>query len=153
MDKALKTLTALVQQYPQSAYAPEAQFMIGDLGEQKGKWLKASQGYQKLIRNYPQSERVNETFDRLFKIGNLFLTEKTKKIMGMPVIPLVSKSIQIFEFIIENSPYGPNGEAAQFQLGLANKQAGKMNEAVTFFRLLTICASDPLVKSPSARPI
>src|SRR3989338_7699683 len=132
--RAISNLTVLLRQYPDSAYAPEAQMLLGTILEDKGNLVGASKKYQELIKKYPQSERIDEAVEHLFKIANLFLTGQKQKLMGVSILPVNSKAVEIFEFIIQNSPYGPYGEKAQFQLGLAYRKDGKYGDAVSAFQ-------------------
>lgn len=59
-DEAIARYEALLRQYPQSRYSPQAQFMIGYICDQAGQFDKARVAYQKVIETYPQSDLVDD---------------------------------------------------------------------------------------------
>ncbi|MBI4395386.1 MAG: outer membrane protein assembly factor BamD [Candidatus Omnitrophica bacterium] len=136
VEEAVQTLRRVVHQYPQSAYAPEAQFLVATFFEERDKPLRASREFQKLIHEFPRSERIDQAVEHLFEIGNQFLAGEKEKVMGVAIIPVLSKAADIFRFIIEHSPYGPYGDRAQLALGIAFRRMGNFEEAVKTFETL-----------------
>lgn len=135
-EKLVRALQDLVEQYPRSAYAPEAQFMLAVMYEDNGDYGKAAGAFQKLIRDFPRSEKIDVAMERLFRIGNFYLTGQKEKILGLAVLPVLPKAVEIFQFIAETAPYGPYGDHAQLRLGMAYQKMGKLNEAVQAFEHL-----------------
>ncbi|MBI4367788.1 MAG: outer membrane protein assembly factor BamD [Candidatus Omnitrophica bacterium] len=133
-EEGIKELKRLVQQYPDSAYAPEAQYLIAISYEKQEKPIQAAQEFQKLIRDFPRTQRVDQATEHLFTIGNLFLTGQKQKLLGVSIIPVLSKAADIFKFIIEQAPYGPYGDQAQLRLGIAYRKMGNYDEAVQAFQ-------------------
>ncbi len=134
--EATRELKNLVRQYPQSVYAPEAQFLIARLFEDKGSPIRAAAEFQKLIREFPRSERIDEAMEHLFKIGNLFLSGEKQRVMGVAIIPVRSKAVDVFRFIVEEAPYGSYGDQAQLRLGMAYRKIGNFEEAIKAFETL-----------------
>ncbi|MBI4373055.1 MAG: outer membrane protein assembly factor BamD, partial [Candidatus Omnitrophica bacterium] len=144
--EVIREFEKVVRYFPQSAYAPEAQFLIAALFEQQDKPLRAAREYQKLIREFPRSERLDAAVANLFKIGNRFLGGEKQKIMGVSIIPVLPKAVDIFRFIIDEAPYGPYGDQAQLALGTAYRKMGNFEEAVKAFEaLIENYPSSPLV--------
>lgn len=136
IDKAIRTFQSLVRTHSTSAYAPEAQYLIAVLFQQKGKLGRAVKEYQKLVKDFPQSGRVDEVVGDLFELGESFLTGKAKTFMGIPISPSVSKSIGIFQFIVDQAPYSAYGDQAQFNLGTAQQKKQNWPEAIKAFETL-----------------
>ena len=59
-DEAAEQLENLLKQYPGARIAPEAQYRLGTLYEEKKDFLKAFGAYKVLVESYPQSERFSE---------------------------------------------------------------------------------------------
>ncbi|OGX06538.1 MAG: hypothetical protein A3G87_03590 [Omnitrophica bacterium RIFCSPLOWO2_12_FULL_50_11] len=135
-DKFMRALEDLVEHYPRSAYAPEAQYMLAVLYEDKGDYDKAAGAFKKLIRDLPRSERIDRAMEHLFKIGNLYLTGRKQKLLGVAMIAVLPKAVEIFQFIMEAAPYGPYGDQAQMRLGIVYQRMGKLQEAVEAFERL-----------------
>ncbi|MBI4549610.1 MAG: outer membrane protein assembly factor BamD [Candidatus Omnitrophica bacterium] len=149
-DKALDELKNLAKKYPTSRMAPEAYFKMGQIHEENHDFLKAFRSFQKIIDNYPNSTRANEVIERQYRIGNVFLSGKKTKFMGMPVMPALPKAIEVFEQVVKNAPFGEYGDKALFQLGIAYKRSGNLPKAVeTFERFVDNYPDSPL--APDAK--
>ena len=133
-DEALEQFKDLLKRYPGSPHAPEAQYRMGLVYEERGDYFKAEQAYTTLITKYAQSERFEEVLERQFKIGNLFLSGRKAKLMGMEILPSLPKAIDVFESIVENAPYSQYGDESQFRLGVAYKRSGKFPQAMEAFQ-------------------
>jgi outer membrane protein assembly factor BamD len=149
-EKALKELKNLAKKYPTSRMAPEAYFKIGQIYEENHDLFKAFRSFQKIIDNYPNSARANEVIERQYRIGNVFLSGKKTKLMGLPVVPALPKAIEVFEQVVKNAPFGEYGDKALFQLGIAYKRSGNFPKAVeTFERFVENYPDSPL--APDAK--
>lgn len=133
-DKAAEELETLVKTFPTSRAAPEAQYRLGTIYEEKGDYYKALKAYQKMIEVYPQNDRFEEVIEREFKLGNLFLSGKKGKIFGVEIRPAFPIAMQAFEHILKHAPYGTFGDQAQFNLALAQKKAGQFDSAMQSFQ-------------------
>ena len=132
----IRMLQQVVRNHTQSAYAPEAQFLIASIFEEQEKPLRAAAEFKKVVREFPRSPRIEEAMDHLFKIGDFFLTGEKQKIIGMAIIPVYSKAVDIFKFIVEQAPYGSYGDQSQLKLGVAYRKMANFSEAVNAFQTL-----------------
>ena len=145
-DKAIQEFRRLVRQFPQSAYAAQAQYIIASYFEEKGKSIRAAQEYEKLIRDFPRSEQIDDAVEHLFKLGDLFLKGEKEKVLGVSIIPVLSKAAEVFRFIVEQAPYGAYGDQSQLRLGTAYRKMGNFEEAVKAFEtLIANYPNSPLV--------
>ncbi len=122
----------LIKQFPSSVLAAESLFFLGQIQEENANFFKAFKNYQKIIEDYPQSERVDEVVEKQFNIGMLYVGGKKEKFLGMRVVPSITKAIEVFSKIVETSPYSAYGDQAQYRLAQAyreNKEIGKAGEA------------------------
>jgi len=136
IDEALKQLENLIKKYPAARIASEAQYRRATIYEEKGDFWKAYHVYKDLVESYPHSDRIEEVMEREFRIGNLFLSGKKARWMGLEILPSLPKSVQVFQHIVQTSPYGPYGHEAQFRLGLAYKKSGQFAKAMEAFQYL-----------------
>jgi outer membrane protein assembly factor BamD len=134
--KAISELEKLIENYPNSIYTPSAQFDIGRAYEELEDYYQAFLAYQKTIDKYPYNERVEETIDRQYKIGSLFLDGQKAKIMGMKILPAMDKATEILAQVVANAPYGRNADMAQFKVGEAYKKQELYEEAVLAYQKL-----------------
>lgn len=133
-DKAEEELKSLLKKYRGAKIAAEAQYRLGIIYEEKSDYLKAYETYKVVLESYPQSARAEEVIERQFKIGNLFLSGRKAKLMGLEIVPSLSKACEVFESIIKNAPFSAYGDQAQFRLGLSRKKQGQFDKAVEAFQ-------------------
>ncbi|MSR77907.1 MAG: outer membrane protein assembly factor BamD [Candidatus Omnitrophica bacterium] len=134
LDEAISQMKAVVEKYPNSRVGPDAQYKVGAYYEEKGDFLKAFQAYKTLLSSYPQNRNYDEVVERLFRIGNAFLSGKKARLWGMEILSSLPRAIEVFKFIVDQAPFSTYGDKASFQLGLAYKQAGRFEEAVQTFQ-------------------
>jgi outer membrane assembly lipoprotein YfiO len=133
-DEAGKQFEDIAKKYPQLSVAGESLYRLGTIHEEKGDYLKAFNFYKRVIETYPNSERFTEVVEREFRIGNVFLSGKKAKMMGLEILPALPKAAEVFENIVKNAPFSEYGDKAQFHLGLTYKKMGKYEEAVEAFQ-------------------
>ena len=117
--KAIAEFNKLIENYPRSKEAPEAQFYIGLCLEEQDRLYEAFQAYQKVVEKYPFSERSGEVVEQQFKIGEKLLEGGGKKnTFVRTVIGSEYDVVDVFRTVIKNAPYSPHAAAAQYKIGL-----------------------------------
>ncbi|RJP58898.1 MAG: outer membrane protein assembly factor BamD [Candidatus Auribacter fodinae] len=134
--KAASIYSKFVKDNPLAENAAEAKYKEGLAYEEVGEYYKAYKAYQHIIDNYPLFTNVEELLDRQYRIGNYFLITKSQ----LPVIPLPSmdreKAVEIFEQVVQNSPFSDIGAKAQYRLGYAYVQMKEYNEAIDELKIV-----------------
>lgn len=136
LEEASDQLENLLKKFPGARIAPEAQYRLGTVYEERADYWKAFRAYKTLVESYPQSERFNEVVEREFRIGNLFLSGKKAKLMGLEILPSLPRAAEIFQHIVQQAPYSEYGDRAQFHLGLTYQRWKRFAEAVEAFQTL-----------------
>ncbi|MFH1855856.1 MAG: outer membrane protein assembly factor BamD [Candidatus Omnitrophota bacterium] len=131
--KAADEFSKLVFNYSTSKYAPSALYYGGLCYEANDYYYKAYQSYDRILKEYPTFENIDEIIEREFKIGEAFLGGEKRKAMGMKIFPSSESAIEIFSSIAENAPFSKYGAQAQFKVGVALKKAGKYSLAKESF--------------------
>lgn len=134
--RAISEFEKLIGNYPNSTYAPSAQYYIGRSYEETTDYYAAFLAYQKTIEKYPYNERVDETIERQYKIGSLFLDGQKAKIMGMEILPATDKAVEVLSKVVENAPYARYADVAQFKIGEAYKKEEFFEEALLAYQKL-----------------
>lgn len=131
--EAKREFQRVIQYYPKSVEAAQAQYYLGLCDEAEDNLYEAYLGFQKVIDKYPFSERIQEIIEKEYKIAQAFMTGKTRKALGIN-LPVENPAIEIFRKVIENSAYGPLAASAQYKLGLVLKGLGRFFEAEEEFQ-------------------
>jgi outer membrane protein assembly factor BamD len=113
--------------------APEAGY-YGGLSYQKAElYYKAHIVYNKILTQYPHSKRTSQIIKNEYEIGEIFLSGKKRKVMGIELLPALSTAEEIFKSIVESNPYSKYGDDAQYQLGQVYKKMGNYSKAEKAF--------------------
>ena len=145
-NRAVKEFLRLVQVYPRSELAPEAQFLAGVSYEMTERLGEAFAAYKKLVETYPFSHRFKDAIEREFAIAEQFHSGKRLKLIGPVSLPSLDKAIEVYQHVVEQAPYGEYGALAQFRLGECYRKQHLFDEAShAFQRVADEYPNSPLV--------
>jgi outer membrane protein assembly factor BamD len=143
--RAIKIYKRMVKRYPRSNMAPEATFRAAKLTEQEGDLLKAAAIYRGLMETFPQTPHFQEAIESQFRIGEIYLNGKKKKILGVPVGSTMDEAVEIFAAIVRSAPYGRYTARAQFDIGRAREKEGSADLAIDAYQaVVEKFPNDPL---------
>lgn len=143
--RAIKIYKRMVKRYPRSDKAPEATFRAGKLTELEGNLLKAAPIYRGLMETFPQSSRFQEAIESQFRIGEILLNGKKRKILGVPVGSTLEEAVEIFAAIVRSAPYGRYTARAQFNIGRAREKQASPDLAIDAYQsVVEKFPNDPL---------
>ena len=134
--QARQAYSALVRKWPFSFNAGEAQFKIGWCSEKIGEFAPAFKAYQRCIEKYPASNFFELSLERQYNIANLYLAGEPQRIFGFPFIPSMEKTVEMYQQIIKNAPYGRYAPDSQFKIGLGFEKQKKWAEAVKAYTFI-----------------
>jgi len=133
-DDALKAYKSLLRRWPLSFFAPEAQFRIGKIMEDEGDFQNAFKSFQTMVTKYPSSEYFEQALDEQYRIANLYLAGEPQRIWKIPVGPSMDRTIDMYERIVKNAPYGTYAPQCQFNIGLAREKQRRFSDAVDSYQ-------------------
>jgi len=127
----LRAAHRVLRVWPQSDYAPRAEYLIGRCQEIEGKDEAAFNSYQHIIEKYPKSAQYNEVLWRQYTIAGRFLDGEWFKIWDLiPLYPSMDETAKLYEKIVANGPYGEVAPHAQLNVGAAREKEGNYEDAV-----------------------
>src|SRR5476651_1966906 len=133
-DDALKAYKALLRRWPLSFFAPEAQFRIGKILEDEADFAGSFKSFQTMVTKYPSSEYFEQALAEQYRIANLYLAGEPQRIWKIPVGPSMDRTVEMYERIIKNAPYGTYAPQCQFKIGLAREEQRKFTDAVDAYQ-------------------
>ncbi|MFH1791776.1 MAG: outer membrane protein assembly factor BamD [Candidatus Omnitrophota bacterium] len=134
--RAAEEFIRMVAAYKNSELAPDSQYYAALSFQKAGKYYLAFQNYQKVVKLYPYSKRIDEIIREEYELGEIFYNRSKAKLMGMEIMADVERGIEVFKAIIENVPYSPYADNAQFMIGLSYKKIQQYGDAVGAFQKL-----------------
>ena len=135
-DAALRAYKGLLRRWPLSFFAPEAQYRVGKILEDQANFYDAFQAFQKMVTKYPSSDYFEQALNEQYRIANLYLAGEPQSIWKIPVGPSLERTIEMYNRIIKNAPYGDYAAQCQFNIGLARENQRKYTDAVDAYQLV-----------------
>ncbi len=119
---ALKAARRVLQVWPLSDYAPQAQYLVARCYEATGEAEKAFKEYQKLLEKQPKLPNFEEIQRRQFEIANLYLAGKWFKLWGYIPYRSMSRTAKMYADIVKTGPYSEVAPEAQLDIGTAREK-------------------------------
>jgi len=132
--RAIKSYQRIVRKYPKDTLAPGAAFRTGQLQEQRGTYFRSAEAYRWVVEKYPQSPHFEEAIEGQFRIGEIFLGGKKRRILGVPIKNTLPQAVEVFAAIVRTAPYGKYTARAQFNIGLAREKQGLNDAALAAYQ-------------------
>jgi len=122
----------ILRVWPQSDFAPAAEFILAQCLEAEGKDEMAFNAYQSLIHKYPKSEEFTTALHKQYEIANRFLYgEWTRIAFGYIPFPMaLDDTAKLFEKVVNNGPYSDVAPHAQLHIGATRDKQKNYDEAV-----------------------
>jgi outer membrane protein assembly factor BamD len=133
-DDAMKAYKGLVRRWPLSLFASEAQYRIGKIEEDEADYPNAFKSFQTMVKKYPSSDYFEQALGEQYRIANLYLAGEPQRIWKIPVGPSMDKTVDMYNQIIKNAPYGTYAAQCEFKIGLAREQQRKYTDAITAYQ-------------------
>jgi outer membrane protein assembly factor BamD len=130
---ALKAAKRVVNVWPLSDYAPQAQYLVGRCYEAKARYEKAFQEYQKVLDKQPKIAQYQEIIQRQYEIANRFLAGRWFRLWGVIPYPSKEKTAEMYERIVRNGPYSDIAPQAQLKLGETREKQSNYDLAAKAF--------------------
>ncbi len=135
-SNALRAAARVVQVWPLSDYAPDAQYLIGRCLEEKHRDEAAFKAYQTIIDKFPNSPRYEEVTWRQYAIANRFLGGEWTKLWNVvPFFPSMDTAADMFGSVVTNGPYSDAAPHAQLRIGVAREKQSDFPSAVDAYGL------------------
>jgi len=132
--RAIKAYKSLVKRHPKDALAAGALFRAAELQEQRHDYLRAAESFRQLVEKYPGNPNFDEAIEAQFRIGEIYLTGKKLRILGIPVANSLEHAVTIFASVVRTAPYGKYTARAQFDIGLAREKQGANDAAIEAYQ-------------------
>jgi outer membrane protein assembly factor BamD len=134
LKRAIRAYADIVRHHPKDALAPSALYRGAQLQEQQHNYLAAADSYRLFVERYAGSPHFDEAIEAQFRIGEMYLTGKKKKILGISLGNSLDRAVTIFANIVRTAPYGKYTARAQFNIGLAREKQNVPEMAVEAYQ-------------------
>lgn len=133
---AKKIFKKIVKQHPSSPVAEAAQFLRACCFDREGDYLSAYYAYQRVLDDFPKTDRLNEVVRRQYQIGGRFIDGEKRALLGWKILSGTGKGIEILQQVVDNDPYGELADDALYQVGHTQLGRQKYQDAIEAYRRL-----------------
>jgi outer membrane protein assembly factor BamD len=133
-DDAMKAYKMLLRRWPLSFFAPEAQFRLGKIQEDEADYQNSFKSFQTMVKKYPSSDFFEQALGEQYRIANLYLAGEPQRVWKIPVGPSMDKTVDMYNQIIKNAPFGTYAAQCVFKIGLAREQQRRYTDAVDSYQ-------------------
>ncbi|PYK44696.1 MAG: hypothetical protein DME46_05955, partial [Verrucomicrobia bacterium] len=134
IGRAIKAYTQLLRKHPKDTLAAPAAYRAAQLLEQGRDYMKSANTYRWLVERYPSSPHFDEAIEAQFRIGEMYLSGKKIKLLGIPVGTSMDRAVEIFAEIVRTAPFGRYTARAQFDIGLARQKQSANDAAIQAYQ-------------------
>jgi outer membrane protein assembly factor BamD len=131
---AIKAYAQLLRKYPHDTLAPGAAYRAAQLMEQTHDYIHAANTYRIIVENFPNSPNFAEAIEGQFRIGEMYLSGKKVKLLGIPIAASMDRAVEIFAAIVRTAPFGSYTARAQFDIGLARQKQHANDAAIQAYQ-------------------
>lgn len=129
-EDAAREFKSLVAEYPDSEYAPDAQYYAGRSYEESGKYYPAFKQYQEVAERYPFSDKLRDVVERQFFIAEMFRQKETPRLMELELSMSLDRAVEIYKKVIGNMPRGEYADKAYLKKAECYRRMHKHREAI-----------------------
>src|SRR5207248_6431665 len=134
MGSAIKAYTQLLRKHPKDTLAPTATYRAAQLLEFERDYMKSANTYRWLVERYPSSPNFDEAIEAQFRIGEMYLSGRKIKLLGIPIAASMDRAVEIFAAIVRTAPFGKYTARAQFDIGLARQKQHANDAAIQAYQ-------------------
>lgn len=128
---AIKAARRTVNAWPLSDYAPQAQELLAQSYQAKGKSERAFEEYQILVSRYPMRVDYERVASQQCDIVDEYLAGRWFKLWGLiPYPPQMDKVAAMYSDIVANGPFSEVAPEAQMKVGQAQEKRKDFHKAV-----------------------
>lgn len=134
IGRAIKAYNQLWRKHPKDTLAAVATYRAAQLLEQERDYIRSANTYRVLVERYPSSPNFNEAIEAQFRIGEMYLSGKKIKVLGIPMAGSMDRAVEIFAAIVRTAPFGRYTARAQFDIGLARQKQAANDAAIQAYQ-------------------
>src|SRR5438105_11394740 len=134
IGRAIKAYNHVWRKHPKDTLAPNAVYREAQLLEQEHNYIRSAGTYRLLVERFPSSPHFDEAIEAQFRIGEIYLSGKKIKILGIPIATSMDRAVEIFAAIVRSAPFGRYTARAKFDIVLARQKQSANDAAIQAYQ-------------------
>lgn len=128
---AIRSYTKVAKRYPNSVYAAEAQYRIGNLRLARKQYIKAFDAFQVVALRYPQTARFDEIIGKQYHIASSLLDGARGRVWGLfPGFTNREKAIEQLEILLIEAPFSDYAPLSLLSIARGHRYFKNTEEAL-----------------------
>lgn len=128
---ALTMYNRVINDYPNSVFAPEALYQQGLIYRERHQFERANKSFNQIVSRYPDYERFNQVIAAQFKVGSDLMDGERPYYWGIiPGFRDREGSLIVFEDLIKNAPFSEYAPLALMNIALTARDSSKPEESI-----------------------
>ena len=120
----------VVQDFPDSIFAPEAYFQLSKVYLARGQFWEAYTSLQEIVKKYPDYPRFDLVIGAEYNVASVIQGGATPYLWGwFPWFTDYNEAIKIYESVIKDAPYSDYAPIALMNIALVGEQEEKFDVA------------------------
>lgn len=128
---AVRLFKKVTKNYPTTVAAGEALYLQGTSYMSHGRWLKAFETLQTIVKEHPQYPHFDRVIEAQFECATAIMEGARGKLFGIiPTFKQEGASILQFERIVRNAPYGDYAPLALLNIALVAQKQNQIDLSI-----------------------
>lgn len=131
LGDALDLYDDVIDDYPNSVYAPEAHYQRGVIYTQRSQFRDAQEEFEAILKLYPNYDNFNAVIEGMYNLAERIQDGDWPYLWGMiPWFPDPQVGVEIYEDIVTNAPFSDYAPLALMNIALIARDDDKPEEAI-----------------------
>ena len=127
---ALGYYQIVVNDYPNSIFAPEAYYQMSQAFVKRGQFMDAFDALQEIVKKYPDYPRFNQIIGAEYDVAATIQSGATPYLWGwFPWFTNYNDAIKIYESVVKDAPYSDYSPIALMNISIIAEQEDKPDVA------------------------
>ncbi|WP_309382739.1 tetratricopeptide repeat protein [Cerasicoccus frondis] len=128
---ALDLYDDVIDDYPESIYAPEAHFQRGKIYTERHQFESAQEEFQQIIARYPNYDNFNAVIEAMYNLAEKVQDGSIPYLWGtIPWFPEPAVGIEVYEEIVAAAPFSEYAPLSLMNIALMGRDTDKPEDAI-----------------------
>lgn len=131
LGSAISIYDDVIDDYPNSIYAPEAHFQRGVMYTERHEFANARDEFYQILRIYPNYDNFNAVIEGLYNLAEKIQDGEVPYLWGfMPWFPDPEMGVEVYEEIVNSAPFSDFAPLSLMNIALMQRDEDKPELAI-----------------------
>lgn len=131
LGSALSLYDDVIDDYPNSIYAPEAHYQRGLMYTKRSQFTSAKEEFDAILKLYPNYDNFNAVIEAMYKLAERIQDGDIPYLWAfLPWFPEPELGVEIYEDIVKNAPFSDYAPLSLMNIALMARDEDKPEDAI-----------------------